>query len=128
MPRGRRGASRGYILSEVTTETRRRRIDPLKVVFALGYVLQGVANPFQGITFQPFIDHLGKHYGLGAGRAQDLFGYSYLAWSFKPIIGFLVDAYGRTRTLLIGLLAIATLGYLVAPLVDTGPYMCTAVR
>ena len=107
----------------MTTETRRRRIDPLKVVFALGYVLQGVANPWQGITYQPFIDHISKHYGLGAGRAQDFFGYSYLAWSFKPIIGFLVDAYGRTRTLLIGLLAIATLGYLVAPLVDTGPYM-----
>jgi hypothetical protein len=103
----------------VTTETRRRRIDPLKVVFALGYVLQGVANPWQGITYQPFIDHISKHYGLGAGRAQDFFGYSYLAWSFKPIIGFLVDAYGRTRTLLIGLLAVATLGYLVAPLVDT---------
>jgi hypothetical protein len=35
----------------VTSEPTRRRIDPLKVVFALGYVLQGVANPFQGITY-----------------------------------------------------------------------------
>ncbi|HEY5452617.1 MAG TPA: hypothetical protein VIQ54_27860, partial [Polyangia bacterium] len=81
----------------MTTETRRRRIDPLKVVFALGYVLQGIANPFQGITYQPFIKHLGTFYGLGEGGAQALFAKSYLAWSFKPIIGFLIDAYGRTR-------------------------------
>jgi len=107
----------------VTNEPRRKRIDPLKVVFALGYVLQGIANPFQGITYQPFIAHLGKFYGLGEGAAQSLFAKSYLAWSFKPIIGFLIDAYGRTRTVLIGLLAVATLGYLVSPLLDRGPLM-----
>ena len=107
----------------MTTETRRRRIDPLKVVFALGYVLQGVANPFQGVTYQPFIAHLDKHYGLGPGAAQDLFAKSYLAWSFKPIIGFLIDAYGRTRALLIGLLGVATLGYLLSPLFDRGPLL-----
>jgi MFS family permease len=55
--------------------------------------------------------------------AQGLFAKSYLAWSFKPIIGFLIDAYGRTRTLLIGLLAVATLGFLVTPLLDSGPYV-----
>ena len=41
--------------------------------------------------------------------------------SFKPIIGFLIDAYGRTRTLLIGLLALAAVGFLVTPVLDTGP-------
>jgi len=107
----------------VTTEPRPRGIDPLKVVFALGYVLQGVANPFQGITYQPFIAHLSKTHGLGEGTAQSLFAKSYLAWSFKPIIGFLIDAYGRTRTILIGLLAVATLGFLLSPLLDSGPYM-----
>jgi hypothetical protein len=103
------------------SEEKRRRIDPLKIVFALGYVLQGIANPFQGITYQPFTAHLNKHYGLGEGATQGLFAKSYLAWSFKPIIGFLIDAYGRTRTLLIGLLALAALGFLVTPLLDTGP-------
>ena len=96
----------------MTSEPRRKGIDPLKVVFALGYVLQGLANPFQG-------DHVpavhappaARFYGLSEGAAQDLFAKSYLAWSFKPIIGFLVDAYGRTRTMLIGLLGFAALGY-----------------
>ena len=87
------------------SEEKRRRIDPLKIVFALGYVLQGIANPFQGLTYQPFTAHLSTYYGLGEGATQSLFAKSYLAWSFKPIIGFLIDAYGRTRTLLIGLLA-----------------------
>ena len=103
------------------SEEKRRRIDPLKIVFALGYVLQGIANPFQGLTYQPFTAHLSTYYGLGEGATQSLFAKSYLAWSFKPIIGFLIDAYGRTRTLLIGLLAVATLGFLVTPLLDTGP-------
>ena len=102
-------------------EEKRRRIDPLKIVFALGYVLQGIANPFQGITYQPFIAHLSKYYGLGEGAAQSFFAKSYLAWSFKPLIGFLIDAYGRTRTLLIGLLATATLGFLATPLLERGP-------
>ena len=46
------------MVSEVMSEAKRRRIDPLKVVFALGYVMQGLANPFQGITYQPFTAHL----------------------------------------------------------------------
>ena len=106
---------------EGMSEEKRRRIDPLKIVFALGYVLQGIANPFQGLTYQPFTAHLSTYYGLGEGATQSLFAKSYLAWSFKPIIGFLIDAYGRTRTLLIGLLALAALGFLVTPLLDTGP-------
>ncbi|HEY7376261.1 MAG TPA: hypothetical protein VIF57_29130 [Polyangia bacterium] len=107
----------------MASEPKRKGIDPLKVVFALGYVLQGIANPFQGITYQPFIAHLGKFYGLGEGAAQSLYAKSYLAWSFKPIIGFLIDAYGRTRTILLGVLAFATLGFLLAPLLDRGPYL-----
>jgi MFS family permease len=105
----------------VTSEPRRKGIDPLKVVFALAYVMQGLANPFQGVTTLPFLRHLQRGYGLTEGAAQDLFAKSYLAWSFKPIIGFLVDAYGRTRTLLIGLLGFAALGYLLTPLFDRGP-------
>src|SRR5262245_58316142 len=93
----------------------------LKWVFALEYVLQGLANPFQGITSQPFFKHLRFGYGLGEADTQRLFADSYVAWSFKPIIGFLIDAYGRTRTLLIGLLGFAALGYLMTPLLDTGP-------
>ena len=105
----------------MTSEPRRKGIDPLKVVFALAYVMQGLANPFQGVTTLPFLRHLQRGYGLTEGAAQDLFAKSYLAWSFKPIIGFLVDAYGRTRTLLIGLLGFAALGYLLTPLFDRGP-------
>jgi hypothetical protein len=93
----------------------------LKWVFALEYMLQGLANPFQGITYQPFFRHFHFHYGLSEADTQRLFSKSYLAWSFKPIIGFLIDAYGRTRTLLIGLLGFAALGYLLTPLLDTGP-------
>ena len=98
------------------SEAKRARIDPLKIVFALGYVMQGLANPFQGITTLSFLRHLQQGYGLGEGEASRLFAKSYLAWSFKPIIGFLVDAYGRTRTILIGLLGLAALGYLLTPL------------
>jgi MFS family permease len=102
-------------------EAKRARIDPLKIVFALGYVMQGLANPFQGITTLSFLRHLQQGYGLGEGEASRLFAKSYLAWSFKPLIGFLIDAYGRTRAILIVLLGLAAIGYLVAPLVDTGP-------
>ena len=62
-------------------------------------------------------------YGLERGATQRLFAKSYLAWSFKPIIGFLIDAYGRTRTLLIALLGLAALGFLLTPLVDGGPML-----
>ncbi len=98
-------------------------IHPLKWVFALEYVLQGLANPFQGITYQSFFRHFRTDFGLTEGATQSLFAKSYLAWSFKPIIGFLIDAYGRTRTLLLFLLSAATFGYLVAPLIDKGPML-----
>jgi hypothetical protein len=100
-------------------DAKRKGIDPLKVVFVLAYVMQGVANPFQGITTLPFQRHLQQAHGLSEGATQGLFAKSYLAWSFKPLLGFLIDAYGRTRALLIGLLAIAALGYLATPLFDT---------
>jgi hypothetical protein len=105
----------------VTSEATNKGSRPLKVVFALGYVLQGLANPFQGLTYQPFLRHLQVHYGLGEAAVQRLFGNFYLAWTFKPVIGFLIDAYGRTRTILVALLGIATAGYLLTPLLDVGP-------
>ncbi len=94
-------------------------IAPIKLVFALEYVLQGLANPFQGITYQPFFKHLRGDFGLSEAATQSLFARSYLAWSFKPVLGFFIDAYGRTRTLLIALLAAGALGYAVTPWVDT---------
>src|SRR5262245_52534136 len=93
----------------------------LKWVFALEYMLQGLVNPFLGITNQPFFRHLRFGYGLGESDVQRLVARSYLAWSFKPIIGFLIDAYGRTRTLLIITLSFTSLGFLLTPLVDVGP-------
>ena len=105
----------------MTSERKRRGINPLKLVFALEYVLQGLVNPFQGITYQPFLKHL---HGLGLDDAavQSLYGKSYLAWAFKPAIGFLMDAYGKTRTALIVLLVIAAAGFLLTPLVAGGPF------
>ncbi|MDM7916742.1 MAG: hypothetical protein ACE15D_00155 [Candidatus Eisenbacteria bacterium] len=93
-------------------------IHPLKLVFALEYVLQGLANPFQGITYQPFFRHFRFDYGMSEAATQGLFAKSYLAWSFKPLLGFLIDAYGRTKTILIGLLSAAILGYVLTPLLD----------
>ena len=98
-------------------------VHPLKVVFALEYVLQGLANPFQGLTYQPFFRHFRFDYGLSEAATQSLFAKSYLAWSFKPVLGFFIDAYGRTRTLLVALLGTASLGYLLAPIVDRGPLL-----
>lgn len=94
-------------------------IPSLKLVFALEYVLQGLANPFQGITYQPFFKHLRSDFGLSEAATQGLFARSYLAWSFKPVLGFFIDAYGRTRTLLIALLGAGVVGYAVTPWVDT---------
>src|SRR5690606_306496 len=98
-------------------------VHPLKIVFALEYVLQGLANPFQGLTYQPFFRHFRFDYGLSEAATQGLFAKSYLAWSFKPVLGFFIDAYGRTRTLLVALLGAAALGYLLAPIVDRGPLL-----
>lgn len=96
-------------------------VHPLKLVFAMEYVLQGLANPFQGITYQPFFRHFRTDYGLSEAATQNLFSKSYLAWSFKPLLGFLIDAYGRTRTILTILLGLVVLGFLLTPLIDTGP-------
>lgn len=96
----------------------RRKFTAIKLVFAMEYVLQGLANPFQGITYQPFFRHFRFDYGLSEAATQSLFSKSYLAWSFKPLIGFLIDAYGKTRTLLTLLLSAVTLGYLLVPVVD----------
>jgi hypothetical protein len=104
----------------VTDERKPRRVNPLKLVFALEYVLQGLVNPFQGITYQPFFTHL-QSLGLDAAAIQTLYARSYLAWAFKPAIGFAMDAYGKTRTALILLLGVAALGFLVAPLISGGP-------
>src|SRR5688572_22323997 len=99
----------------------RSRFNPLKWVFGLEYVMQGLANPFQGITYQPFFRHFKVDYGLTEAATQRLFAESYLAWSFKPVLGFFIDAYGRTRTLLIALLSLATAGFLLTPLFDVSP-------
>jgi len=97
---------------------RRFRFSTIKTVFAMEYVLQGLANPFQGITYHSFFRHFRFDYGLSEAATQGLFSKSYLAWSFKPLIGFLIDAYGKTRTLLTLLLSAVTLGYLLVPVVD----------
>ncbi|MBI5883057.1 MAG: hypothetical protein HZB91_08135 [Elusimicrobia bacterium] len=93
-------------------------MNPMKVVFALEYVLQGIANPFQGITYQPFFKHFTVDYKLTEAATQNLFSQSYLAWSFKPILGFLIDAYGKTKVILTFLLAASTAFFLLTPLVD----------
>lgn len=99
----------------------------LKTVFAMGYVLQGLANPFQGITYQPFFKHFRFDYGLSEVATQDLFANSYLAWSFKPLIGFLIDAYGKTKVILSSLLCLAIGFYLLTPVFDTGPMIFFAM-
>lgn len=91
---------------------------PFKVLFALEYILQGLANPFQGITYHSFFKHFHFTYGLSEAATQALFSKSYLAWSFKPVIGFLMDAYGKTRMVLIFLLLSGAGLYLLIPMVD----------
>src|SRR4029078_10775209 len=85
-------------------------VNPIKWVVALEYMMQGLANPFQGLTYQPFFKHLRFDYGLSEAATQALFARSYLAWSFKPVLGFFIDAYGRTRTILILLLGLGVFG------------------
>ncbi|MFA6318733.1 MAG: hypothetical protein WC943_15095 [Elusimicrobiota bacterium] len=93
-------------------------VNPIKIVFAMEYVLQGIANPFQGITYQPFFKHFTVDYKLTEAAAQNLFSQSYLAWSFKPVLGFLIDAYGKTKVILTFLLAASVVFYLFAPVID----------
>ena len=93
-------------------------LNPFKVLFAMEYVLQGLANPFQGITYHSFFKHFHFTYGLTEAATQNLFSKSYLAWSFKPVIGFFMDAYGKTRIVLIFLLVSGAGLYLLTPFVD----------
>ncbi|MCU0611664.1 MAG: hypothetical protein MUE60_07755 [Candidatus Eisenbacteria bacterium] len=93
--------------------------NPYKVLFAMEYVLQGLANPFQGITYQSFFRHFHFTYGLSAADTQAMFSRSYLAWSFKPVIGFFMDAFGKTKVALVLLLASGALFYAVTPFFDT---------
>jgi MFS family permease len=107
------------------TDTRGRKVrmvfglNPFKVLFAMEYVLQGLANPFQGITYQSFFKHFRFTYGLSEAATQNFFSRSYLAWSFKPVIGFLMDAFGKTKVVLTFLLLAGGLMYFVTPFVDT---------
>jgi MFS family permease len=94
-------------------------LNPFKVLFAMEYVLQGLANPFQGITYQSFFKHFRFTYGLSEAATQNFFSRSYLAWSFKPVIGFLMDAFGKTKVVLTFLLLAGALMYLATPFVDT---------
>jgi len=93
-------------------------MNPMKVLFAMEYVLQGLANPFQGITYQPFFRHFRFHYGMTAADTQMFFSKSYLAWSFKPLIGFLMDAIGKTKLVMIFLLLSGAAMYLLTPFFD----------
>jgi MFS family permease len=93
-------------------------MNPLKVLFAMEYVLQGLANPFQGITYQSFFKHFRFDYGLSEAATQQLFSRAYLAWSFKPLIGFLMDAYGKTKVVLAFLLLSGAGFYLLTPFID----------
>ena len=51
-------------------------VNPIKWVFALEYMMQGLANPFQGLTYQPFFKHLRFDYGLSEAATQTLFARS----------------------------------------------------
>ncbi len=93
--------------------------NPFKVLFAMEYVLQGLANPFQGITYQSFFRHFRFNYGLTEAATQNMFSRSYLAWSFKPLIGFLMDAFGKTKIALLFLLGSGVLFYIMTPFLDT---------
>jgi hypothetical protein len=103
------------------SETKQKTIfgmNPMKVLFAMEYVLQGLANPFQGITYQPFFKHFRFHYGMTAADTQMFFSKSYLAWSFKPVIGFFMDAIGKTKLVMIFLLLSGAAMYLLIPFFD----------
>lgn len=98
-------------------------INTYKMLFAMEYILQGLANPFQGITYQPFFNHFKSGYGLSESATQNYFSQSYLAWSFKPVIGFLMDAYGKTRTVLTLLLLSGVILFVLTPFLDVSAIM-----
>jgi len=45
----------------------------MKVLFAMEYVLQGLANPFQGITYHSFFRHFHFTYGVSEAATQSFF-------------------------------------------------------
>jgi hypothetical protein len=96
-------------------------VRPILLLFAAEYMMQGLANPFQAITYQPFFKHFHVDYGLDEASTQKLFARSYLAWAFKPIIGFFVDAIGQTKRILVVLLATASVFFALSPALDRGP-------
>jgi hypothetical protein len=103
------------------TETKQKTVfgvNPMKVLFAMEYVLQGLANPFQGVTYQPFSRHFRFDYGKTEADTQLFFSKSYLAWSFKPLIGFFMDAIGKTRMIMIFLLLSGASLYFLTPFFD----------
>ncbi len=104
---------------QISREEELRGRRALKWVFGLEYVLQGLSNPFQGVTYQPFFKHFRVDYGLTEAQTQAFFSKSYLAWSFKPILGFFMDAYGKTKVALTALLSMALVFYFLTPFVDT---------
>jgi MFS family permease len=93
-------------------------MNPMKVLFAMEYVLQGLANPFQGITYQSFFRHFRFDYALTEAETQMFFSKSFLAWSFKPAIGFLMDAIGKTKLIMIFLLLSGAAMYILTPFFD----------
>ncbi len=103
------------------SEIKQKRIfgmNPMKVLFAMEYVLQGLANPFQGITYQPFFRHFRYDYKLTEAETQMFFSRSFLAWSFKPLIGFFIDAIGKTKLIMIFLLLSGAAMYFLTPFFD----------
>ncbi|OGL44312.1 MAG: hypothetical protein A2161_22580 [Candidatus Schekmanbacteria bacterium RBG_13_48_7] len=105
-------------ITNATSQKKLFGLNPIKIVFAMEYVLQGIANPFQGITYQPFFKHFRYDYGLSEAATQNLFSKSYLAWSFKPLLGFLIDAFGKTKVLLTILLSFSVIFYFITPIFD----------
>ena len=112
--------------SEVS-EKNQRGLKAMKALFAMEYVLQGLANPFQGITYHSFFKHFRVNYGLSEAATQQYFSRAYLAWSFKPLIGFLMDAYCKTKITLIILLIGGAILYFITPFLDTSEKIFFAI-
>jgi hypothetical protein len=81
-------------------------MSPMKVLFAMEYVLQGLANPFQGITYQPFFRHFrGKVFGAGFLRKVNfaswsgctlLFAGLFWVWGLDLISSLIITFFGIT--------------------------------
>ncbi len=55
---------------------------------------------------------------MTAADTQMYFSKSYLAWSFKPLIGFLMDAIGKTKLIMIFFLLSGAAMYVLTPFFD----------